>query len=287
MKLMNTGVMLLAFSMLLTACQTVTVKEKHFLLPDKPITQAWLDTQGQGQLLERILIPTEDGLQLGGTLITRPDAKLTILYFGGNDFRVNVQGAEIAEDLGVFDNNLLIVDHRGYGMSQGAPSVDILQRDAVTVFDYAKSHPQLGQLPILVHGLSLGSMIAGALSNSRPIDGLVLEGSTTNVEDMINQQIPWFAAPFIRLNLDESVKNISNLDRLNAYRGPLLILVGENDDQTPLALSETLFKQAKSANKRLLVVPDKKHGNATSGANFVPAYRKFIASVLADKNKVN
>jgi len=264
----------------ITGCQTITVSQKQFLIPDRPITQSLLDTAKRQQQLEKIEFTTHDGVTLVGALIKTPNAKFTLLYFGGNMFRIENQGADIVKDLGVFENNLVIFDHRGYGLSQGVPNIDNMRLDANAIFDFIKSHPPTKDLPVIVHGLSLGSMVAGSLSNDRKIDGLVLEGSTTNPEAMIYTQIPWFARPFIELKFDKALDQIDNTERLNRYTNPLLILVGENDQQTPLLLSESLFEQAQSNNKTLLVMPGKGHGNATNHKSFMAQYQQFINQVL-------
>ena len=90
-----------------------------------------------------------------------------------------------------------MMDHRGYGLSSGVPSVANLQADALQVFDYVKSRSDLNTLPVVIHGHSLGSMIAGYLASQRNVDALVLEGSVTNVEQMTAARIPWFAKPFV------------------------------------------------------------------------------------------
>ncbi|MCL1088395.1 lysophospholipase [Shewanella profunda] len=269
----------------ITACQSINVTESHFLNPDKAITQSLLDKSGRQLQLSQIHIKASDGIQLGGVLITQKNAKFTLIYFGGNEFRINTNGADVATTLSQFDNNLLIVDHRGYGMSQGSPNIETLKQDAESVYDFVKSQPELSQLPIIVHGLSLGSMIAGNLSNQRPLDGLVLEGSLTTVKDMIDKQIPWYATPFIDFQLNDKLANINNLVCVANYTEPLLVIVGENDNTTPKALSEALFAQSKSTNKQLYIVPNKGHGNAMLSPDFSKHYQAFIHSILYKQAK--
>lgn len=269
--------------LVLSACQSISITEKHFLYPDDSITQEQLDSWGRQQQLEFIAIDAADGTELKGALITQPNARFTLLYFGGNQFRLESQGGELAKIMSQFENNLLIMDHRGYGMSQGAASIRTLQTDAVDIYDYVKSEPSLGELPVIVHGLSLGSMIAGRLAHQRPIDGLVLEGSTTTAQGLVDAQVPWYAAPFIELNISDELAGIDNLANIENYSGDLLIMVGENDQTTPVSLSETLYQHATTASKQLFVVEGKGHGNAIKSEAFSATYEAFVRGVLLAK----
>lgn len=269
--------------LLLSACQTISITEKHFLYPDDSITQDQVDSWGRQQQLEFIVIAAADGTELKGALITQVNARSTLIYFGGNQFRLESQGGELAKILSQFGNNLLIMDHRGYGMSQGSPTISALQTDAVDIYDYVKSDPNLGELPVIIHGLSLGSMIAGRLAHQRPIDGLVLEGSTTTAQGLIDAQVPWYAAPFIELSISEKLANVDNLANIENYTGQLLIMVGENDQTTPVSLSESLYKQATTASKQLVVVEGKGHGNAIKSEDFSAMYKAFVQSVILAK----
>ncbi|MCL1049650.1 lysophospholipase [Shewanella abyssi] len=270
--------------LMLSACQSISVTEEHFLYPDDSISQADVDTWGRQQALEFISISATDGTRLKGALITQPNARFTLIYFGGNQFRFESQGGALAKILSQFDNNLLIMDHRGYGMSEGIPSISALQTDASDIYDYVKSAPSLAKLPVIAHGISLGSMIAGSLADQRPVDGLVLEGSTTTAKAMIDAQVPWYAMPFIELDISDELAKIDNLANIESYSGELLVMVGENDRTTPVSLSKTLYESAATPNKQLFIAPGKGHGNAIKSELFSVHYKAFIEKVLlADK----
>lgn len=265
---------------LLPACQSISITEKHFLYPDDSITQEAIDTWERQQTLEFIKLKATDGTELSGALISQPNARFTLIYFGGNQFRLESQGGELAKILSQFENNLLIMDHRGYGMSMGLPSISALQTDAVDIYDYVDSQPNLAELPIIVHGLSLGSVIAGSLAKQRPVSGLVLEGSTTTAKEMIDARVPWYAAPFIDLTISEELASVDNLANIEHYTGELLIMVGENDKTTPVSLSESLYQHAVTNTKQLFVVEGKGHGNAIKSEFFSTKYQTFVKGVL-------
>ncbi|RYV04129.1 alpha/beta hydrolase [Shewanella sp. OPT22] len=268
---------------LLGGCQSVKLSEKHYLLPDKPITQKALDSKGFNQKLTYLTLQASDGNQLGGIAVIQPNAKFTTLYFGGNQTRIKQVGDTLVKHLSGFDNNLVAFDHRGYGLSHGEPTIEKLKSDAQAVFDFIKAQPDLNNLPIVVHGLSLGSMIAADLAQNRDIDGLVLEGSTTTVNDMLDEVIPVLVKPFIDVEIGSNLTAIDNSKILAKNTKPLLIVVGEKDYVTPIELSKKLYQVSISDKKSLLIVDDKKHGNATDSQQFKTAFMAFTETLLTDK----
>lgn len=52
--------------------------------------------------------------------------------------------------------NLLLLEYRGYGLSQGAPSEEGLYLDAQAAVSYLKTRPDIDQNKIIIFGRSLG-----------------------------------------------------------------------------------------------------------------------------------
>ncbi|KPH64570.1 alpha/beta hydrolase [Pseudoalteromonas porphyrae] len=268
---------LLLFSQ--AACTTISLKESHFIKPDKRIQLSDLKAINRSAKTQLITIASQDGIQLRGTLITIDNAKATILYFGGNQFRVNIAGGEPATALLPLQTNILMIDHRGYGLSDGKPTIDNLKQDALTVFDFAKQHSELVNAPIIVHGHSLGSMIASYVASQRSVAALVLEGSVTNVEQMTQSRIPWYAKPFIELNYSPELRKIDNLKVMEQYTAPLLIITGEKDTQTPSSLAKDLYAHSASKHKQLYIAQGKHHGDALDGAELKKHYEVLLAQL--------
>lgn len=77
---------------------------------------------------EDVEIKTSDGKVIHGWLIKRKDARLfpTIIHFHGNACDISHM---LYDALGMFQKvkvNILLVDYRGYGMSEGVRSENIL-----------------------------------------------------------------------------------------------------------------------------------------------------------------
>ena len=227
-----------------------------------------------------------DGTLLYGLLLTKPGNKVTVLNFDGNVFQTGTGGLEsgrMFESLGV---NVFLVDYRGYGMSEGdgaklSPAVS--ESDALSAYDFLRAEPSVRGSAIVVEGLSLGSFFAPYVANHRPVSGLVLESTATDASDWIHNQVPWYAAPFIHIDIAPSVGSVSNISELQHYHGPLLLLVGSKDKITPPRFAQELY--AKSSTPRpmkvLYIANGERHGTVLlNSAAARQQYEKFLQDIV-------
>jgi esterase/lipase len=222
-------------------------------------------------------INREDGSVSYGVSIINPKIKVTVMYFGGNTFDVSSQGGTVMDSLAKSNVNVIMFDRRGYGRSLGKPTVSLLMKDAIDNYDYARN---LIEGHLIIHGHSLGSFEAGYVSSNRKVDGVILEASATNVDEWSSTLIPWFAKPFINIEISNELKQVNNLSVVKEQKAPLLVIVGENDDQTPKFLSEKLYNVAKSPNKDLYIFKNSNHNNVIEHDEFNSVYDKFIAEKI-------
>ncbi|GAA74923.1 MULTISPECIES: alpha/beta fold hydrolase [Pseudoalteromonas] len=264
-----------------TACKTINISESHFIKPNKNITLSTLSAINNSVQITPIEISAHDGNTLRGTYLSIANPKATVVYFGGNEFTIQRNSAGPATILIEQQVNILMLDYRGYGQSSGIPNIKNMKQDALDIYDFAK---QQSNIPIVLHGHSLGSMIAGYIATQRPVDGLVLEGSITNVKQMTSARIPWYAKPFININFSKQLTTINNLKMVQDYKSPLLIMTGENDMQTPISLAKELYKEAISSQKQLYIAKGMHHGNALKGAELKSKYAVLLSQIT--KNNV-
>jgi hypothetical protein len=211
-------------------------------------------------------------------------ARQTVLYFGGNMFRISAMGAEAARRLMPLGVRLVLVDHRGYGRSEGAaPSLAQLEADAVEVYDAVAELPGVERAQLIVHGHSLGSFLAAAVTDQRKVAGLVLECSATTGSEWIRaaDRRPWYARLVSRIEVEPSLADAGNLRRVQRLKSPLLILAGSLDRTTPPALSSTLFDRAATPDtlKTLYVFKGADHNNVSAAPEFARVYQKFLQRV--------
>ncbi|MGH8370571.1 MAG: hypothetical protein ACRESC_06280, partial [Gammaproteobacteria bacterium] len=88
---------------------------------------------------------------------------------------------------------------------------------------------------------------------------------------------------FVSINIDPPLLQVNNVNALEQYRGPLLLVVGNNDKITPPRFSRELYeKSATPVNlKTLYVAKDRYHGNALEDPGAQKLYVKFMDSIAA------
>jgi uncharacterized protein len=265
---------LLAIAALFALSCTVQLKDDHFFNPG-PVEQQ--DETAKWQLPEGytaadVMLPMADGVRLHAVRISGPSPRAEVLYLGGNAFRTETSGAPIAAALAGQKVNALILDYRGYGRSEGKPTIELLQSDSLAAYDWLRAQTTL---PIVVHGLSLGGFMAAHVAAERHPEGLVLESTATNTADWADTQAPFF----IRVQIADKLREQDNIARLKEYRGPLLIVAGDKDKVTPVKLSQKLFEEAASPDKELVIVPGGNHGDSFEKPEALAKFRAFILKI--------
>jgi pimeloyl-ACP methyl ester carboxylesterase len=190
-----------------------------------------------------------------------------VLYFGGNAEEVSwMLEAARAEAPGV---SWLLLDYRGYGLSEGAPSQKALVADALALYDHAAKLPGVDARRIFAFGRSLGSGVAVALAAERPLAGLVLATPFDSLAS-VAQRYYWFLP--VRWMLKHQFDSLALAPRLDT---PLLCLIAERDEVIPPEHAERLFAAWRGA-KRKVLLPHAGHNETDADARFWPAIRAFV-----------
>ena len=230
-------------------------------------------------------IVAPDGVRLSGVLLRQPGARATILYFGGNGYTIGRFGAWTASIFAPLGVDLMIVDHRGYGRSEGRPTQANLEADGVAAFDHLSRVAGVDPARIIVHGQSLGSFIAGHVAAERPAAGVVLESSATTTEEWVAANLRGARALFVHAEIDPALRGRGNLANMTRIEEPVLLLVGAADRTTPPGLSEALYAASPlpSRRKTLGIVPRAGHNDVLLQPEAIAAYRAFLNAALADR----
>jgi hypothetical protein len=270
---------LLLLAVLLGAC-TSEVRESDLLRPLRSggLTGAAVAAAAPAYTLAEHRIPAADGAALYAVHLRQPGARATILYFGGNGYTIGRYGAWTASLFAPLGVDLMIVDHRGYGLSSGSPTVAAMESDALAAFDHLRRLVGADGR-IVVHGHSLGSFIAGHVAASRPAAGVVLESSATTTEDWVEAGTPGLAKPFLKVEIAENLRGRGNLAMMPRIEEPLLLLVGAKDGTTPPSLSQGLYAASPlpATRKILKVVAGAGHADVMTRPEAMDAYRGFLA----------
>ena len=286
----------LIFSVLLalglSACFKFVVSEKIFVRPTPdqsigvghtPAAKGWQLPVGYSA--KALVLPREEPTRLHGVWISASASnaadRITVLHFMGNGSRISQNGSEIAKALLPFGVDLVLFDHRGSGQSSGQPTFALLREDAVAIYDYLLNELKIPKKQVVVHGFSLGSLIAGDLATHRPLAALILDGTGSTPEQYVKYATPWYGKPFVRADYDQSVRGLSNFAAMQAHLGPLLILSGKGDRQAHWKMSRSLFEAAVSTQKQFVLDPKADHGGVLATPEAESAYRALLQQVRA------
>lgn len=269
----------------LSACQSYVVKDLDLIRPDNLTgykTKGVFDTDKLNKVLPQAMLSEEaikvsqvnaDEVLIKGVSVSLPEAKATVLYFGGNLTHVDENGPHLSNLSASCPANFATFDYRGYGRTNGTPDVLVLKEDALRIYDHVRAKTQ-GKL--VVYGFSLGSFMAGYIAANRPVDGLVLEGSSTNPDELINARIPWYYKPFVTVTISDNLKTVDNQAAVSRYMGKALVITGENDVSTPPQLGRKLFESIASPDKNYYMVPNGTHNGLSKDPQVKTMYCNFI-----------
>jgi len=217
-----------------------------------------------------------DGSKLHGWLFRKPDAKKVILFNHGNagnlTYRLGVSRLLLESGASLF-----LYDYRGYGSSEGTPSLRNICEDGLSAYDYLVSQAGFTAGDVLIYGESLGCGVACHLALDRQCSGLILQSAFTSLS-----KIGKHVLPFARIYPDWLFPS-PGLDNLAALRGkhpPLLLFHGVLDTLVPFSHALQLFNQA-SEPKTFVPLPTTGH-NDISGTEpdlYRDSIRHFLASL--------
>jgi fermentation-respiration switch protein FrsA (DUF1100 family) len=202
---------------------------------------------------------------------TASRAPRTVLFLHGNAGNVShrLDKLRILRELGVA---VLIVDYRGYGLSEGRPSEAGLYRDARAAYDHLVGERGVAPADIVLYGESLGSAVATDLAGEAAIGGLVLEAAFTSAVDVGQAMFPFLPARGLMRHRFETAGKIPRV------RAPILVLHSRNDEYFPLRHGERLVAAA-GPPARLVVL---RGGHNDAFLVSEPDYRRALADFLAD-----
>lgn len=183
-----------------------------------------------------IRFPAVDGSSLDAWWVPTVHPRRTVLLFHSR--RGNLSNlAERLLRLRMLHSNVFAVDYRGYGKSQGRPSVTGVLQDGQSAYQYLTTQLKIPPQKIVVQGDELGAAVAAAVAAQHPqVAALVLESPFPSLRALGDALMPgagWFLAG--RLPITQDVRK---------YPGPKLILFGGSDANVPAALSQQVFAAA-------------------------------------------
>ena len=228
-----------------------------------------------------VSIPVDEDVAVGARFHMAAETGANILFFHGN-------GEIVADydELGPVYNgtgiNFMPVDYRGYGRSDGTPSVSAMMQDCHAIFAFTREWlaGRGYRGPLVVMGRSLGSASALELAAgySRDIDALIVESGFALAGPLLDL----LGVDARRLGFKEE-NGFRNIDKIGRFKGPTLNIHAEHDHIIPFADGQALFDASAADDKKLLMIPAANHNDifARGLSAYLAAVQTLVKSLTA------
>jgi len=204
---------------------------------------------------DEIYVAVEDSIRVHVRKHPNPAARFSLLFFHGNG-EVASDYDGIAPFFTEMGAEFTVCDYRGYGKSDGRPTLRRVLEDAHLIYRALKNDGKL--LPSLcVMGRSLGSASAIELCAHYPeINGCVIESGYAD-------PIPLVERRGLRVDSTTPEENalFNNSQKIEKVTCPLLIMHGEDDVLIFPQEAQMNYDQAGSRDKALQILPGVGHND--------------------------
>ncbi|XP_046389626.1 protein ABHD13 [Ischnura elegans] len=205
----------------------------------------------------------------------------TILFLHGN---AGNMGHRLQNIVGLYQHvrcNILMLEYRGYGLSQGSPTEDGLNMDARAALNYLTSRRDINTSEIIVFGRSLGGAVAIDLSSqpeyASKIWCLILENTFTSIPDMAAVLLGWRVLNYLPLFCYKN-KFLSQAKVQKLGVPSVLFVSGLADTLVPPRMMCELHSLTPVTQKQLLQFGAGGHNDTWS----CPGYYRSIANFIQD-----
>jgi uncharacterized protein len=158
------------------------------------------------------------------------------------------------------------LEYPGGGGNSGKPSEILLKAQALAAYDWLEAQIDV---PIVVHGYSLGSGLAVHVAARRPVMAVVLEAPFAKLCHLMHDAslLPACQMPIQRWD---------SLADAGAVKAPVLILHGELDDLIPSTEGRALAAGLTATKVDFVPLPKGTHVNLTQQPGYADFVNRFI-----------
>jgi fermentation-respiration switch protein FrsA (DUF1100 family) len=178
-----------------------------------------------------------DGTRLHGWYCPCENPRAVLLIAHGNAGNLSHRAALMQVLQSKMRVSAFIFDYRGYGRSEGVPTVEGALADARAARAALAERAGINESDVTLLGESLGGAIAVQLAAEKPTRGLVLERTFSSLKDIASHHyraLAWLV-PAGKLN---------SAAQIARYKGPLLQCHGDADQTIPISSGSKLFQAA-------------------------------------------
>ena len=229
-----------------------TVEESMFFQPTK------LEKLTSDYKFNDVYFPVEDSISLNGWYLSKENSDAIILLLHGNTRNLySYPWTNIINSLSMLNVDVFAIDYRGYGKSTGQPSFKGIYKDSEAALDYLQKHNPNNK-PIIIYGLSMGSIPAVKIATKNGVSGLILEGVLSSTKDILDNIVSNFwLLHLVKIKYNEELE-FDNSVEIKSVKSPVLIIHGKNDN-LPESMSLKLYDSVSNANKQYWLVKKGNH----------------------------
>jgi alpha-beta hydrolase superfamily lysophospholipase len=241
-----------------------------------PLAMAYSFTglpQADSMNADAYFIDVDEGVRICCKFYVEDNDCPSLLYFHGNS-ETALNQSSLASNCLERGINLFVTDYRGYGISDGEPTMTNLFHDCHRIYDSFKKIIREGKYKpsVYVMGHSLGSIPAIELSYhyQREFKGLIIaSGSAQNLNSL------WSSADAAAIQKLAGTK-FYNKDKIKEITIPTLVIHGEQDNLIPVQVGKALYEISGAKDKNLVIIPDASHHDLIDSGECISAIEKFV-----------
>jgi uncharacterized protein len=270
------------------ACFALAGCSSFYFHPDN---QLYINPAKIGLIHEDVYFPTSAGLKLHGWFLpARGEAKGTVLFLHGNAQNISAH-IDSVKWLPARGFNVFLPDYRGYGKSEGAPSLDGSIADIESALGYVLQHKTVDANRVAVFAQSLGGSLATyAIAHSKHqknIRALIIEGAFSDYRDIAQEKLAnfWLTWPLqwpLSFAFDNRFSPIQNIYLIKEL--PTLFIHGDADIIVPVHHGRALHEVA-NAPKDLWIIAGGKHIDAMRRQEYQDRLVNYLSQVLDKPGK--
>jgi len=218
----------------------------------QPMKKQVFDPASADIAYQDVWIKTQDGIKLHGWWLPQQKQEQgTILFLHGNAENISTHIGSVWW-LPNYGYNVLLIDYRGYGRSEGEPTLPGLQLDMAASLDWLFHRQVIDTKKIVIFAQSLGSAIAITGLVDSPyrsrVRGLIVEGAFTSFRDLAHELLDksWLTWPFqwpLSMLVDDQYRPIDSIKKLDDV--PILIIHSHKDEVIPFHHGVELYQAAR------------------------------------------
>jgi hypothetical protein len=229
---------------------------------------------GSSGRFEDVYFPATDGKKLHGWFFQGAGTQTIIVNHGKTG---NITDLERLIVLLVETGaSVLIYDYRGFGRSEGSPSLKVICEDGIAAYKWLVETKKTAPENIIAYGESLGGGVACYLAEHTEIGGLILQSvfgglRKISIENMpVLRFYPDFLYP----------KFFKNSVAVSRFSKPVLLLHGALDEDICIEHSHDLLAAANQP-KELVILPNTLHDEISEQDSelFLQTVRSFLSSL--------